>query len=45
MGHDVRHSPISFDPVMSRAHVVLVDENGWRGAADPRGGGGVAYAR
>lgn len=45
MGHQVRHSPISFDPVMSRAHVVQVDGNTWRGAADPRGGGGVAYAR
>jgi gamma-glutamyltranspeptidase/glutathione hydrolase len=45
MGHDVRHSPISFDPVMSRAHVVQVDGGRWRGAADPRGGGGVAYAR
>jgi gamma-glutamyltranspeptidase/glutathione hydrolase len=45
MGHDVRHSPISFDPVMSRAHVVQVEGGRWRGAADPRGGGGVAYAR
>jgi gamma-glutamyltranspeptidase/glutathione hydrolase len=45
MGHEVRHSPISFDPVMSRAHVVMVDGDNWRGAADPRGGGGVAYAR
>jgi gamma-glutamyltranspeptidase/glutathione hydrolase len=45
MGHDVRQSPISFDPVMSRAHVVLVEDGRWRGAADPRGGGGVAYAR
>ena len=45
MGHDVRQSPISFDPVMSRAHVVLVEGGRWRGGADPRGGGGVAYAR
>jgi gamma-glutamyltranspeptidase/glutathione hydrolase len=45
MGHEVRHSPISFDPVMSRAHVVQIDAGRWRGAADPRGGGGVAYAR
>jgi gamma-glutamyltranspeptidase/glutathione hydrolase len=45
MGHDVRHSPISFDPVMSRAHAVQVEGGRWRGAADPRGGGGVAYAR
>jgi gamma-glutamyltranspeptidase/glutathione hydrolase len=45
MGHEVRHSPISFDPVMSRAHVVLIEDGKWRGAADPRGGGGVAYSR
>lgn len=43
-GHEVRWSPISYDPVMSRAHAVLVDDRGWRGGADPRGGGGVAYA-
>ncbi len=46
LGHKVLHSPISFDPVMSRAHVVAVDAAGnWRGGADPRGGGGVAEAR
>ena len=45
MGHEVRHIPISFDPVMSRAHVVTVEDGRWRGGADPRGGGGVAYAR
>ena len=46
MGHDVAHSAISFDPVMSRGHVIVVDEDGnWQGGADPRGGGGVAYAR
>lgn len=46
MGHDIKRNAISFDPVMSRGHVILVDEDGnWRGGADPRGGGGVAYAR
>ena len=45
-GHKVDHSAISFDPVMSRAHVIKVDEDGtYHGGADPRGGGGVAYAR
>lgn len=44
MGHDVRHSPYSLDPVMSRAHLVLMQDGRWRGAADPRGGGGVAYS-
>ncbi len=46
MGHRVDQSAISFDPVMSRGHVIVVDDNGnWSGGADPRGGGGVAYAR
>jgi len=46
MGHQVNQSAISFDPVMSRAHVVeLDDKRQWRGGADPRGGGGVAEAR
>ena len=44
LGHDVRQNAISFDPVMSRAHVVRIENGVWRGAADPRGGGGVAYA-
>ena len=44
MGHEVKQSAISFDPVMSRAHVVLKDGDTWRGGADPRGGGGVAFA-
>ena len=44
MGHEVKQSAISFDPVMSRAHVVLKDGDTWRGGADPRGGGGVAVA-
>ena len=46
MGHRIDQSAVSFDPVMSRAHVVEIDEKGrWRGGADPRGGGGVALAR
>ncbi len=45
MGHEVKQSAISFDPVMSRGHVVLIEDGEWRGGADPRGGGGVAYAR
>ena len=45
MGHDARQSAISFDPVMSRAHVIEIAPDGsWRGGADPRGGGGVAIA-
>jgi gamma-glutamyltranspeptidase/glutathione hydrolase len=43
MGHEVKQSAVSFDPVMSRAHVVQIAPDGtWRGAADPRGGGGMA---
>jgi gamma-glutamyltranspeptidase/glutathione hydrolase len=46
MGHQVKHSPISYDPVMARAHAILVDAPGrWRGGADPRSGGGVAFSR
>jgi gamma-glutamyltranspeptidase/glutathione hydrolase len=46
MGHQVKHSPLSFDPVMARGHVITVDEQGrWRGGADPRGGAGVAQVR
>ena len=46
MGHRIDQSAVSFDPVMSRAHVVEIDAKGrWRGGADPRGGGGVALAR
>jgi hypothetical protein len=45
MGHKVRQSPIDFDPVMSRTHAVPVDGTGWREAASPRGGGGVAHGR
>ena len=44
-GHEVKQSPVSFDPVMSRAHVVEIDPDGrLRGGADPRGGGGIAVA-
>lgn len=43
MGHRVERSPYSFDPVMARAHVAVAGPDGWRGGADPRGGGGVAY--
>ena len=44
-GHIVKQTPISYDPVMSRAHAVLIDGGEWTGGADPRGGGGVAYSR
>ena len=45
MGHEVKQSAISFDPLMSRAHVVQISADGrWRGGADPRGGGGMALA-
>ena len=43
LGHEVKQSAISLDPVMSRAHVVQLSADGsWRGGADPRGGGGMA---
>ena len=45
-GHDIKQSAISFDPLMSRAHVVQIAQDGsWRGGADPRGGGGMAVAQ
>ena len=45
MGHDVKQTAISLDPVMSRAHVVqFMPDGSWRGGADPRGGGGMAIA-
>ncbi len=44
LGHEVRHSPISYDPTMSRAHAILLRDGKPTGGADPRGGGGVAYA-
>ncbi|MCP5156127.1 MAG: gamma-glutamyltransferase [Ectothiorhodospiraceae bacterium] len=45
LGHTVRRSPVSYDPYMSRAHCIAIDDARdarWRGGADPRGGGGVA---
>jgi gamma-glutamyltranspeptidase/glutathione hydrolase len=44
LGHEVRHSPISYDPTMSRAHAILLRDGKPTGGADPRGGGGVAVA-
>jgi len=44
MGHKVVHSPHSFEPIMSRAHVISTLGGRLRGGADPRGGAGVAYA-
>ncbi len=44
LGHDVRHSAISYDPTMSRAHAILLRGGKPTGGADPRGGGGVAIA-
>ena len=45
MGHSVIHKPESFAMDMSMAHIIGIDENGQvRGGADPRAGGGVAYA-
>ena len=45
LGHTVKQSVLSFDPVMSRGHVITVQDGQWQGGADPRGGGGVAYSR
>lgn len=44
MGHQVVHSPHSFEPIMSRAHVISTLGGRMRGGADPRGGAGVGYA-
>ncbi len=44
LGHEVRHSVISYDPQMSRAHAILLRDGTVAGGADPRGGGGVAVA-
>jgi gamma-glutamyltranspeptidase len=48
MGHTVRRSVLSFDPVMSRAHLLALDRDDaglrFRGGADPRSGAGVAAA-
>jgi gamma-glutamyltranspeptidase/glutathione hydrolase len=45
LGHTVVHSPHSFEPIMSRAHVISTIGGRMRGGADPRGGAGVAYSR
>ncbi len=45
MGHKVVHSPHSFEPIMSRAHVISTLGGKMRGGADPRGGASVCYAR
>ncbi len=44
LGHQVVHSPHSFEPIMSRAHVISTLGGRMRGGADPRGGAGVAYS-
>jgi hypothetical protein len=30
---------------MARCHVILKDKKNWKAGADPRSGGGVAFAR
>ena len=42
MGHKVVHSPHSFEPMMSRAHVISTLGGTMRGGADPRGGAASA---
>ncbi|HAA93522.1 MAG: gamma-glutamyltransferase [Rhodospirillaceae bacterium] len=45
-GHTVNHKHESFAMDMSMAHVIAIGEDGTvRGGADPRAGGGIAYAR
>ena len=44
-GHKIKKSPYSFDPMMARCHVILKDKKSWKAGADPRSGGGVAFAR
>jgi gamma-glutamyltranspeptidase len=41
MGHNVVHSPHSFEPIMSRAHVISTVGGKMRGGADPLGAAGV----
>ncbi|MDB5927200.1 MAG: Gamma-glutamyltransferase [Betaproteobacteria bacterium] len=43
-GHKVVHSPHSFEPMMSGAHVISTLGGTMRDGADPRGGAGVGYA-
>jgi gamma-glutamyltranspeptidase/glutathione hydrolase len=45
LGHTVHQSAHSFEPSMSRAHVISTIGGRMRGGADPRGGAGVVYAR
>jgi len=45
LGHTVLQSAHSFEPSMSRAHVISTIGGRMRGGADPRGGAGVVYAR
>ena len=44
MGHKVVHSPHSFEPMMSRAHVISTLGGKMRYGVDLRGGAGVGYA-
>jgi gamma-glutamyltranspeptidase/glutathione hydrolase len=44
LGHIVHQSVHSFEPSMSRAHVISTIGGRMRGGADPRGGAGVVYA-
>ena len=46
LGHKVHHKNESYGMEMSMAHIIFIDEDGIvKGGADPRSGGGVAYAR
>jgi gamma-glutamyltranspeptidase/glutathione hydrolase len=45
LGHEVRWSALSYDPVMAKAHAVRIGQDDWQGGADPRHGGGVAFSR
>jgi gamma-glutamyltranspeptidase/glutathione hydrolase len=45
LGHTVHQSAHSFEPSMSRAHVISTIGGRMSGGADPRGGAGVVYAR
>jgi gamma-glutamyltranspeptidase/glutathione hydrolase len=44
LGHKVLQSAYSFEPIMSRAHVISNLDGRLKGGSDPRGGAGVAYA-
>ena len=45
LGHKIKKSPYSFDPMMARSHVIARDVTSWKAGADPRSGGGIALAR